>query len=105
MKFQLNFLGQWFDNDVANNNLDNCLDASIDWIRCIPFVGLHIGCFAVFIVGWSVPAIITAFILYLVRMFAITGFYHRYFSHRSFKTSRLMAITLVEMNVTQMKMF
>jgi len=23
-----------------------------------------------------------------VRMFAITGFYHRYFSHRSFKTSR-----------------
>ena len=25
---------------------------------------------------------------YLVRMFAITGFYHRYFSHRSFKTSR-----------------
>jgi hypothetical protein len=26
--------------------------------------------------------------LYAVRMFAITGFYHRYFSHRSFKTSR-----------------
>ena len=26
---------------------------------------------------------------YLVRMFAITGFYHRYFSHRSFKTSRV----------------
>jgi stearoyl-CoA desaturase (Delta-9 desaturase) len=25
---------------------------------------------------------------YLVRMFAITGGYHRYFSHRSFKTSR-----------------
>jgi stearoyl-CoA desaturase (Delta-9 desaturase) len=24
-----------------------------------------------------------------VRMFAITGFYHRYFSHRSFKTSRI----------------
>ena len=90
MKFQLNILGQWFDNDVAKNNLDNCLDASIDWIRCIPFVGLHIGCFAVFFVGWSVPAIITALILYLVRMFAITGFYHRYFSHRSFKTSRFI---------------
>jgi stearoyl-CoA desaturase (delta-9 desaturase) len=26
--------------------------------------------------------------LYIVRMFAITGFYHRYFSHRTFKTSR-----------------
>ena len=27
--------------------------------------------------------------LYVVRMFAITGFYHRYFSHRTFKTSRV----------------
>ncbi|MFZ4701476.1 MAG: acyl-CoA desaturase, partial [Candidatus Methylumidiphilus sp.] len=26
--------------------------------------------------------------LYIVRMFAITGFYHRYFSHRTFQTSR-----------------
>ena len=53
-------------------------------------MGLHLGCFAVFFVGWSVPAIITALILYAVRMFAITGFYHRYFSHRSFKTSRFI---------------
>jgi stearoyl-CoA desaturase (delta-9 desaturase) len=26
--------------------------------------------------------------LYLLRMFAITGFYHRYFAHKAFKTSR-----------------
>ena len=26
--------------------------------------------------------------LYAVRMFAITGFYHRYFSHKAFRTSR-----------------
>ena len=30
--------------------------------------------------------------LYFIRMFAITGFYHRYFSHRSFKTSRAAPI-------------
>src|ERR1035438_1654403 len=29
--------------------------------------------------------ILVALIAYLTRMFAITGFYHRYFSHRSFK--------------------
>ena len=29
---------------------------------------------------------------YLVRMFAITAGYHRYFSHRTFKTSRWMRI-------------
>jgi stearoyl-CoA desaturase (delta-9 desaturase) len=28
-------------------------------------------------------------VFYAVRMFAITAFYHRYFSHRSFKTSRV----------------
>ncbi len=30
--------------------------------------------------------------LYLVRMFAITAGYHRYFSHRTFKTSRAMQL-------------
>ena len=30
--------------------------------------------------------------LYFMRMFAITGFYHRYFSHKSFKTSRVGAV-------------
>ncbi|MDB6151836.1 MAG: Fatty acid desaturase, partial [Chthoniobacteraceae bacterium] len=38
--------------------------------------------------GWSRVAAGTAVVLYFVRMFAITGFYHRYFSHRTFHTSR-----------------
>jgi stearoyl-CoA desaturase (Delta-9 desaturase) len=33
-------------------------------------------------------------ILYLVRMFGVTAGYHRYFSHRSFKTSRPFAFFL-----------
>jgi stearoyl-CoA desaturase (delta-9 desaturase) len=40
--------------------------------------------------GFSTRAVIIAFVLYWVRMFAITAGYHRYFSHRSFKTSRFM---------------
>ena len=35
-------------------------------------------------------AVIMAVLLYGIRMFAITGFYHRYFSHRTFRTSRVM---------------
>ena len=31
---------------------------------------------------------------YLVRMFAITAVYHRYFSHRSYKTSRVFQLLL-----------
>ncbi|MCA9693699.1 MAG: acyl-CoA desaturase [Myxococcales bacterium] len=32
--------------------------------------------------------------LYFVRMFAVTGGYHRYFSHRTFKTSRVFQFLL-----------
>jgi stearoyl-CoA desaturase (delta-9 desaturase) len=70
MKVHFNTLAQWFDNDRFKNKYS--LDENIDWLRCIPFVGLHLGCFAVYFVGWSVPAIVVALILYAVRMFAIT---------------------------------
>jgi stearoyl-CoA desaturase (delta-9 desaturase) len=55
----------------------------------IPFLGLHVGCLGVIWVGWSWIAVGTAAALYFLRMFAITAFYHRYFSHRTFKTSRV----------------
>ncbi len=60
----------------------------VDWLRCLPFVALHVACLGVFFTGWSPVALWVALGLYLLRMFAITGFYHRYFSHRSFRTSR-----------------
>ncbi len=60
-----------------------------DWLRCIPFALVHLMCFGVIWVGWSPVAVCVAIAMYFVRMFAITGFYHRYFSHRTFKTSRV----------------
>lgn len=57
--------------------------------RSIPFIFLHLGCLAVIWVGWSPVAVGLAVLLYLIRMFAITAFYHRYFSHRTFRTSRV----------------
>ncbi|MDH4105394.1 MAG: acyl-CoA desaturase [Gammaproteobacteria bacterium] len=50
---------------------------------------MHLVCLFVFYVGVSTTALVTCAVLYFVRMFAITGFYHRYFSHRSFRTSRV----------------
>ena len=49
---------------------------------------MHLGCFAVIWVGTSTVAVLTAVGLYALRMFAITGFYHRYFSHNAYRTSR-----------------
>jgi stearoyl-CoA desaturase (delta-9 desaturase) len=60
----------------------------MDWFRVWPFLAVHAVCFAVIWVGWSWPAVITAVALYWVRMFSVTAFYHRYFSHRTFDTSR-----------------
>lgn len=77
----------WFDVTAADAR-GQMRDKHIDWLRTLPFIAMHVACLGVFWVGWSPLAVATAVLLYLLRMFAITGFYHRYFSHRSFKTSR-----------------
>ena len=80
---------RWFDNSRSNlQEVRERLPDQIDWLRILPFMLMHVACLAAFWVGVSPVAITVAIVAYLVRMFAITGFYHRYFSHRSFKTSR-----------------
>ena len=79
-------LKQWFDNNSVGVERGN----NIDWPRVIPYILLHLACLLVFVVGVSWVAIVVCVVSYFVRMFAITAFYHRYFSHKSFKTSRVM---------------
>ncbi|HZZ81972.1 MAG TPA: acyl-CoA desaturase [Gemmataceae bacterium] len=68
------------------------LSMKVDWVRAIPFILLHVGCLAVFLIPNPVSwlAIVIAVGLYALRVFTLTGFYHRYFSHRSFKTFRIV---------------
>jgi stearoyl-CoA desaturase (delta-9 desaturase) len=81
---------RWFDGGRSSAfATETSQEDGIDWARILPFVLMHAACLAVIWVGWSWIAVIVAVALYVVRMFAITGFYHRYFSHRSFKTSRV----------------
>jgi stearoyl-CoA desaturase (delta-9 desaturase) len=79
----------WFDNSVGVADSD---PERVDWLRVVPFVGLHLACLAAPCVGVSAVAIATAVSLYVLRMFAVTAFYHRYFSHRAFKTSRALQL-------------
>lgn len=60
----------------------------IDILGNIPFILIHLSCLLIFWAGFSWTALITCFILWFVRMFGITAGYHRYFSHRTYKTSR-----------------
>lgn len=53
------------------------------------FIALHLGVLAAFIVGVSWPAVVACLGFYWMRVFFITGFYHRYFSHRTFQTTRI----------------
>ncbi len=82
---------QWFDSDYTPEAPEKIRAEPdrVDWMRCIPFIILHAGCLGVIWVGWSAFAVWTAVALYFVRMFAVTGIYHRYFSHKTYSTSRV----------------
>jgi stearoyl-CoA desaturase (delta-9 desaturase) len=58
------------------------------------FVAAHLACFAAIWTGVTLEALALGFALYLARMFGITAGYHRYFSHRAFKTSRAFQFVL-----------
>jgi stearoyl-CoA desaturase (Delta-9 desaturase) len=60
----------------------------------IAFVLVHLACLAAVWTGVSWTSVAVALALYLVRMFAVTAGYHRYFSHRSYKTSRPIQFVL-----------
>jgi stearoyl-CoA desaturase (delta-9 desaturase) len=79
-------LRSWVDASAAKD--PGAAPDSIAWLRVTPFLALHAACLAVIWVGVSPTALLTATALYVVRMFAVTAFYHRYFAHRSFRTSR-----------------
>ena len=68
-----------------------------DFINSIPFILVHLMCFAVIWTGISCTAALVCLFLYVIRMFAITAFYHRYFSHRSYKTTRTMQFVMAIM--------
>ena len=94
-------LWQWLVNDErAFGELDEASRAQFDWMRVVPFVAIHLACLAVFAVGVSTVAVTVAVGLYILRMFFITGFFHRYFSHHAFRASRLMQFTMALLGCT-----
>ena len=81
----------WLDNSAtASQETQDAETYAVDWLRVLPFVLLHLACLTVIWIGWSWFALLFAAAMYGLRMFAITGFYHRYFSHKAFRTSRAM---------------
>jgi stearoyl-CoA desaturase (delta-9 desaturase) len=69
----------------------------------ITFVLVHLGALAVFWVPFSWNLVWLCLGLYWLRMFAITAGYHRYFAHRSYKTSRLFQFILAFTGASSMQ--
>jgi stearoyl-CoA desaturase (delta-9 desaturase) len=67
----------------------------IDWFASSPFIAIHLVALAT---PWLAPPTFGLVGLaagaYVVRMFAITAGYHRYFAHRAYRTGRVFQFLL-----------
>ena len=93
-------LRRWIDSSAAVDRPQDGDARGIDWPRVVPFVLIHLGCVGVLWTGWSPVAVAVAAALYVVRMFSVTAFYHRYFSHRSFRASRAWQFVFAVLGAT-----
>ena len=63
-------------------------------------VGVHLTCLLAIFTGVRLQDLLLCGALYALRMFGVTAGYHRYFAHRSFKTSRLGQFALAVLAVS-----
>jgi len=72
-----------------------------EWMGAIPFISVHlIALFLIFYTGLSFVGLFWCLGSYFVRMMFLTLGFHRYFSHRSYKTSRWFQTLLAIMGST-----
>ena len=65
-------------------------DERVNWSGIVPFALVHTAAFVgVWSVGFSWEGVALCAVLYYVRMFFVAAGYHRYFAHRTFRTSRV----------------
>jgi len=91
---------QFIDGSASVKEIELPGPKKVEWVRNIPYFAMHGACLLIFVVGFSWTALAICVALYFARMFAITGFYHRYFSHKTFKTSRAFQFVMAIWGLT-----
>ncbi|MEK6606782.1 MAG: fatty acid desaturase, partial [Myxococcota bacterium] len=66
----------------------------ISWVTSLPFFAVHVVAIGAVFVGAGWAEVVLCVALYYIRMFGITAGYHRYFAHRTFKTTRAFQFLL-----------
>jgi stearoyl-CoA desaturase (delta-9 desaturase) len=72
-------------------------------LSSVPFGLVHLACGLVVVYPPTWPLVTLAVGSYLLRMWAITAGYHRYFSHHAFRTSRAFQFVLALVGATAMQ--
>ena len=81
-------LSKWVCPPPEINDEPQGIEGNVEWFRCLPYIIIHLLALGAFFYPVTWPCLVIALVSYSLRMFSITAFYHRYFSHRTFKTSR-----------------
>lgn len=76
------------------------LEDKFKWLDFMPFVLLHVALIGIFWTGFTLTAVLLCIGLYVARVFGITAGYHRYFSHRGYKTNRVFQFVLAFMGAS-----
>ena len=63
-------------------------DERVNWVSSIPFLLVHVLCFAAILTGVNTTAVVLFVVMYFGRAFFVTAAYHRYFSHKSYRLNR-----------------
>src|SRR5260370_26224264 len=72
----------------------------ISLLLSLPFALVHLASLLIFFMPFHWYYLVACLGLLVVRMFFVTAGYHRYFSHRSFKTSRMFQFVIAFMAMT-----
>ena len=82
-------------------------DSELDqlrWLQNAPYWLVHVAAVVgVALIGFSWAGLIWLAVMYSLHIFSITGAYHRYFSHRSYKTGRIFQFLLALLGVTSVQ--
>ena len=100
VKSILSYISRWVNPDYHIESESVNVKKGIDWVGATPFLFFHVMCFGIIWVGFSPFAIWFAVIFYFIRMFGITAFYHRYFSHHAFTSNRFFSFLFAFLGAT-----
>jgi stearoyl-CoA desaturase (delta-9 desaturase) len=80
--------------DPGQESAEPGRDLRVDWVRSAPFLAIQLSVVAIPFLGWGAREAALAAATYGLGMFFVTAGFHRYFSHRAFRTSRPLQLLL-----------